>query len=517
MVIFECRCGFSCGTLDAFNKHIFRYNNPAEHGQVGAGWRSDDYLPFPGHGYAGFSNSHFDEQHRGRYDAGFGARNGVGIERNEHPVGLDFGISRGFATAASGEANLLNFGRGGYNRDFGRGASSCPNAVRSDFGMYRDAGSGQVSAGFERGPPSSDYFERGPPSSEDGSAGFRGGQQFAPSATVPDGGFLDGFRDFLKETGWEGGFQRAPERVPEDFRKPVPENGDPLVGFFREHQKRTVLETPESKWQKTSQRGSAPSVVPRTYSGISEEAIAGLQSVGTKLSSLESRTAAVELELEIDGSDAATSQVHAELADIETAAKSLESIGIDAVETADITSGKVEAKFEKKLLFNRVNSLLKRIDAAMIKVMTTFDDGSSKVAVDELHTKISEQVHAEQKPPAAETVQPSAARQMSFLSLDAIESLQGSHDALSLLEQRVETIADFLGNGAIGPAQARTDLAHVESAVSRLECDKIDSVYTSDLNSGKTRAKEEKKQQLARVEQLFQKLENLFRKIKELA
>merc|ERR1719499_2948980 len=102
------------------------------------------------------------------------------------------------------------------------------------------------------------------------------------------------------------------------------------------------------------------------------------------------------------------------------------------------------------------------------------------------------------------------------MSKTAIADLTRSGAQLSDIESRVEEIRFQLDCKAIKPSQAKTDLAQLETQAKCLETTGVDSVYTSELNSGKAEAKSEKKDQLARLEALFQRLEGLFKKIKAL-
>lgn len=104
---------------------------------------------------------------------------------------------------------------------------------------------------------------------------------------------------------------------------------------------------------------------------------------------------------------------------------------------------------------------------------------------------------------------------MSLLSEEAMEALMRIQKELGDLEARAEDVVARLQGSLITAGQARTELAQVEAAAHKVECDKVDSIYTSELNSGKDMAKTEKKQQLGRLERLFERLEALFKWIKE--
>merc|ERR1719386_671207 len=105
---------------------------------------------------------------------------------------------------------------------------------------------------------------------------------------------------------------------------------------------------------------------------------------------------------------------------------------------------------------------------------------------------------------------------MSQLSTEAIQGLESSSMELSALETRVEEVSRMVLQGALTVGQARTQLAQVEAQANKVECNKIDSIYTSELNSGKIDAKAEKKAQLVRLENLAKRLEEQFAWLKTL-
>lgn len=103
-----------------------------------------------------------------------------------------------------------------------------------------------------------------------------------------------------------------------------------------------------------------------------------------------------------------------------------------------------------------------------------------------------------------------------MMSQEAIDGLCKTSMELSALEDEVERIVARLENGEITPGQARTQLSNIEAVGHKVECDKVDSIYTSELHSGKEMAKTQKKDQLKRLERLFERLEILFKWIKTL-
>lgn len=109
---------------------------------------------------------------------------------------------------------------------------------------------------------------------------------------------------------------------------------------------------------------------------------------------------------------------------------------------------------------------------------------------------------------------PRAQRSMSYLSQEAIDGLFKTDKEVSSLEERAEDINRRFESGQLSAGQARTELANVEAAANKVECDKMDSIYTGELNSGKDQAKALKKDQTKRLDSLHTKFEELFKKFK---
>lgn len=107
-------------------------------------------------------------------------------------------------------------------------------------------------------------------------------------------------------------------------------------------------------------------------------------------------------------------------------------------------------------------------------------------------------------------------RAMSLLSQEAFDGLAAVTVEITALEARVEEVRQQVVDGLLTPGQARTQLAQVEAQANKVECNKIDSIYTSELTSGKDEAKKSKKEQLQRIEKLLEKLEAEFKWLKSL-
>lgn len=107
-------------------------------------------------------------------------------------------------------------------------------------------------------------------------------------------------------------------------------------------------------------------------------------------------------------------------------------------------------------------------------------------------------------------------RAMSYISQEALDGLSKTSAELDELEARVDEISEQVKRGELTAGQGTTQLAQIESAANKVECDKVDAIYTSELKSGKEEAKQEKKEQIRRLEKLFDKLEQRFKWLKTL-
>lgn len=106
-------------------------------------------------------------------------------------------------------------------------------------------------------------------------------------------------------------------------------------------------------------------------------------------------------------------------------------------------------------------------------------------------------------------------RAMSMLSKTAITDLSRSSAELAYIETSVEEIAAQLSSNAVNISQAKSNLGRLETQAKCLETTGVDSVYTSELQTGKVAAKSEKKEQLARLEILFDRFEEIFKQIRD--
>jgi hypothetical protein len=106
---------------------------------------------------------------------------------------------------------------------------------------------------------------------------------------------------------------------------------------------------------------------------------------------------------------------------------------------------------------------------------------------------------------------------MSYLSQEALDGLFKTGLEVASLEEQAEEISRRFDSGELTSGQAVTELAMVEAAANKVECEKVDSIYTGELNSGKDQAKALKKDQNKRLDALAAKFEDLFKKFKSRA
>merc|ERR1712062_195505 len=106
-------------------------------------------------------------------------------------------------------------------------------------------------------------------------------------------------------------------------------------------------------------------------------------------------------------------------------------------------------------------------------------------------------------------------RTYSKLSQEAMNELRKCSLDLDSLEIRAEEVLRKLDAKALTFGQAKSELAKVEAQAKKLECDRVDGIYTSGLTTGKPVAKREKKAQLARISQLLDRLDAVFQYINE--
>lgn len=104
-------------------------------------------------------------------------------------------------------------------------------------------------------------------------------------------------------------------------------------------------------------------------------------------------------------------------------------------------------------------------------------------------------------------------RCMSIRSQEAMSALGQLESRLKRLEDRVAELDKLVRDANFPTAnlgKAKTELAQMEADAHKLESSGVDNIYTSELTSGKDSAKETKKDQLRRLEALFNFIDNVF-------
>merc|ERR1712176_255854 len=107
-----------------------------------------------------------------------------------------------------------------------------------------------------------------------------------------------------------------------------------------------------------------------------------------------------------------------------------------------------------------------------------------------------------------------AAAGMSFASKDAVERLAQTGVKVASLENAISAVESQWQLGQIQNGAAVTQLAHIESRLKRIEGDEIDDVQTGELQSGKDAAKGMKKTQLQKLEELFERIDSIMKRLK---
>merc|ERR1719181_710842 len=99
--------------------------------------------------------------------------------------------------------------------------------------------------------------------------------------------------------------------------------------------------------------------------------------------------------------------------------------------------------------------------------------------------------------------------------MEALNELLKTGNLIAALEDSIEEIVAKVKSGEMNPGEARTELSKVEGRAHKVEGNNIDEIKTSELNTGKVQAKDEKKNQLRRMEMLFETLETRFAWLKK--
>eukprot|EP00927_Polykrikos_kofoidii_P060112 TRINITY_DN55176_c0_g1_i1.p1 TRINITY_DN55176_c0_g1~~TRINITY_DN55176_c0_g1_i1.p1 ORF type:complete len:463 (-),score=70.16 TRINITY_DN55176_c0_g1_i1:70-1458(-) len=115
----------------------------------------------------------------------------------------------------------------------------------------------------------------------------------------------------------------------------------------------------------------------------------------------------------------------------------------------------------------------------------------------------------------------SSSPRYSVSSRQALSTLRHLDHDLERIESDVAGLLSASEAASRGPSSSSMSIGKVRAALAQLEAEGhklesggVDNVYTSDLNSGKDEAKLLKKSLLARLERLFESIENIFQLLK---
>lgn len=95
-------------------------------------------------------------------------------------------------------------------------------------------------------------------------------------------------------------------------------------------------------------------------------------------------------------------------------------------------------------------------------------------------------------------------------------TLAGFDQQLTELDRSVSAVEAGLTSQQLMPGQARDHLAQIEAQLDKLQCNGVDSIDTFELQSGKAEARSLRKDLTRRGEVLHDRIEVIFRCIKEL-
>jgi hypothetical protein len=98
-------------------------------------------------------------------------------------------------------------------------------------------------------------------------------------------------------------------------------------------------------------------------------------------------------------------------------------------------------------------------------------------------------------------------RRMSSMSVDAMTELQKVNEALLACEAEIDGVKKLVD---LKDPSAKNQLAQVEARLNKLE-GRNDAVVTAELHEAKEKAKEIRKANLRKLEQLFEVVEELFK------
>eukprot|EP00746_Dinoflagellata_sp_MGD_P133801 gnl/MRDRNA2_/MRDRNA2_67551_c0_seq4.p1 gnl/MRDRNA2_/MRDRNA2_67551_c0~~gnl/MRDRNA2_/MRDRNA2_67551_c0_seq4.p1 ORF type:complete len:455 (-),score=125.72 gnl/MRDRNA2_/MRDRNA2_67551_c0_seq4:138-1502(-) len=271
-------------------------------------------------------------------------------------------------------------------------------------------------------------------------------------------------------------------------------------------------EQKQSGVQPQSQQVGTRGLHHQRFSLPSEEALNKLATSKNDLSILEEQAAeALRLLRGGDLDGVALNQWKSRVRQLETEANNLLYQKVDDVQTSELNSGKAEAKDQKKHQISRLNGLFERIE----EFFKLVKEKEKRISVE-----VNDAWHTEQKQPQAQAQPQQGGRRelqhqrYSLASKEALQQLAISQGDLTILEEQLAEALQLLQDGDLDRvtfSQLKTHVSQLEAAANKLQDQKVDEVQTSELKSGKAEAKDQKKQQINRLDILFERIEDFFR------
>ena len=246
-------------------------------------------------------------------------------------------------------------------------------------------------------------------------------------------------------------------------------------------------------------------------STVSAGAITKLGSLSTEIDGLEARVAGYE-PLERSATEAVRNAALADLRQLNGTLDKLQAEKVDSVCTAELHSGRDEAKEARKRLNGRIDALRPRVQAIVARLSTS-SLPRTPVAEDPLAAP----------PPAAgasgaaestpkkrlslvsdkwSTPQPRVQR-MSTISAKALDTLDSLKREIDVVEAKLVRFDDVAKYGSAAERDAaKGGLRQLDGLLDKLQFEKVDAVCTAELSSGKVEAKDTRRALNARIENL---------------
>lgn len=231
-------------------------------------------------------------------------------------------------------------------------------------------------------------------------------------------------------------------------------------------------------------------------STVSARALDTLESLGREVDDVEAAIAAYE-RLERGAPDAAKHAALGELRQLNGRLDKLQAERVDAVCTAELESGRDEARAERKRLNGRLDALRPRVQAAVGRLSRPSALPRERVdAADPL--ALANRWSAPQ--PRVQRFSTISAK-----ALDTLDALEGEVGGIEAKLAKFDDVARY-GNSADRDA-AKGALRQLNGTLDTLQFERVDAVATSELDSGKLEARGRRRALNARIEALRPRVE----------